>query len=308
MHKDGISIVIVSWNTKTVTDECLARIKKSTDDLGNRAEVEVVVVDNNSDDGTSGMIGKKYPWVKLVNSKVNLGYSKGNNLGFSITNPKNKYLLLLNSDAFIEKNTLAQSLEFIKNHGGCDVFGCKLIFPGGKFQPSAGNLPTPVNVYSWIFGLDLIPGVNKLFYQFHPRDPGFFKIERKVGWVQGAFLFMKREVFEKTKGFDEKFFMYMDEVEWSDRVLKLGYNIIYTPHFSVIHLDRASAHQIPGKLTRTYSLEIIGLIYYLRKHYPESLRLLLPLVKVAVFLRFLIFFAMGNKIRQEAYLSVLKEI
>lgn len=308
MHKPGISIIIVSWNTKDITDECLLRIKKSVAFAKGIADTEVIVVDNDSNDGTAEMIEKKYPWVILVKSGANFGYAKGNNLGFRRSNHQNKYLLLLNSDAYIEENTLADSLNYFDSNNECDVLGCKLILENGRLQPSAGNLPTPVNVWSWIWGLDLVPVVNRLFTQFHPRDKGFFKTDRKVGWVQGAFLFMKRKVFVKTKGFDEKFFMYMDEVEWCRRVSNLGYSIFFTPGFSITHLDRASAHAIPEKMAQTYSLEVIGLIYYLRKYYSGSLGLLLPLIKFGVSLRWLAFFILGNRIRTQAYAKILKEI
>lgn len=308
MHKSGLTVIIVSWNTKSVTDECLRCLKAAMDNVEDRLETEVVVVDNNSGDATGEMIREKYPWVKLVRSGTNLGYAKGNNLGFAKSNPRNKYLLLLNSDAYVEKDTLADALNFFDSNEKCDVLGCKLLRENGKLQPSAGNLPTPLNVWSWFWGLDLVPFLNKFFKQFHPRDKEFFKSDRKVGWVQGAFLFMNREVFEKTKGFDEKFFMYMDEVEWSRRVHDLGYNIFYTPRFTVTHLDRASTHQIPEKMAQSYVLEVVGLIYYLRKYYPEKMGLLVPLLRLGAYLRWFAFFILGNKTRKQAYMKVLRQI
>ena len=308
MLKPGLSIIIVTWNTKSVTDECLRRLKTAIDYVNGKLDSEVVVVDNDSNDETHKMIGEKYPWVKLVRSGINLGYAKGNNLGFRKSNPKNKYLLLLNSDAYVEKETLANSLDFINSKKECDVFGCKLLRENGSLQPSAGNLPTPLNVWSWFWGMDLVPVLNKLFHQFHPRDENFFRSDRKVGWVQGAFLFMNREVFEKTKGFDEKLFMYMDEVEWSRRVHDSGYNIFYTPGFSITHLDRASAHQNPEKMAQSYTLEVIGLVYYLRKYHPEKLGMLLPLLKLGAYLRWFAFFILGNETRKQAYMKVIKEL
>lgn len=308
MLKPGLSIIIVSWNTKDVTDKCLRYLKAAVDNVCDKLDTEVIVVDNNSNDGTSEMVEKKYPWVKLIRSGINLGYAKGNNLGFKNSNSKNKYLLLLNSDAYVEKDTLANSLDYFINNKECDVLGCKLLRGNGTLQPSGGYLPTPVSVWSWFWGLDLVPLINKFFNQFHPRDNEFFKSDRKVGWVQGAFLFMAREVFEKTKGFDEKLFMYMDEVEWSRRVYDFGYNIFYTPRFSITHLDRASAHQNSEKMAQTYSLEVIGLVYYLRKYYPEKLSLLLPLLRLGAYLRWFAFFILGNETRKQAYMKVLKEI
>ncbi len=301
MHKNGISVIVVSWNTKNITSECLRRLEIAKGYLKDESNCEIIVVDNNSTDGTSTMIAKKYPWVKLIKSKFNLGYSAGNNLGFRNSDSKNSYLLLLNSDAYVEEDTLSKSLDYFEKNINCDVLGCQLKFENGKIQPSAGNLPTPTNVLSWIWGF-------KFFNQFHPRSANYFKYDKKVGWVQGAYLFMKRKVFEETHGFDENFFMYMDEVEWSRRVGELKYNIFYTPSFSITHLDRASAHKVPEKLAKTFSLEIIGVVYYLRKYYPRSLSFLLPLIKLAVFLRLLAFTILENKVRTLAYAKVLREI
>lgn len=306
-NKNGISVVIVNWNTKDVTAKCLSHLKKAIDFLGDEKKVEVVLVDNDSSDGSVEMIEKEYPWVKLVKAGSNLGYAKGNNLGFSKTNDKNKYLLLLNSDVYLKKGSLAKSLDFFGIHADCDVLGCKLVSEKGELLPSAGNLPTPLSVWSWFWGLDLIPVINKLFKQFHPRDKNFFRLDKRVGWVQGAYLFMKREVFEKTNGFDETIFMYMDEVEWGKRVANFGYNIYYTPSFSVAHLERSSARNDWEKISQTYFLEAKGLIYYLRKHNKESLTIIIPLIKIGAALRYFAFWLLGNKIRRTAYAKILKE-
>jgi GT2 family glycosyltransferase len=308
MHKNGLSIIILSWNTKDITDECLKHLKIAIESIRGKIDTEVILVDNSSSDGSPQMVEKKYPWVKLILSRTNLGYPKGNNLGFKNSNPRNKYLLLLNSDVYVEKDTLERSLAFFESKKDCKVFGCKLIRGDGSFQPSAGYLPTPLNIFSWFWGLDLIPVFNKLFKQFHPRNKDFFGSTKKVGWVQGAYLFMEREVFDKTNGFDEKFFMYMDEVEWSRRVQDLGYNIYYAPGFAVTHLDRASAHKDVEKLAKTYSLEVIGLIYYLRKYYPEKLGFLKPILKIGAYLRWFIFLILGNEMRKKAYSEVIKKI
>jgi GT2 family glycosyltransferase len=298
MLNEGISIIIVNWNTKDVTDECLADIKKTIDE--GKLNVEVIVVDNGSTDGSSGMILRKYPWVNLVTSKENLGFAKGNNLGFKKTNPKNKYLLLLNSDAFIRKDTFIKSIKYFEENNKCDVLGCKLENKDGRLQPSAGFLPTPLTVSLWMIGLNR--------FGVHPKNKDFFEKSREVGWITGAFVFMKREVFEKTRGFDEKFFMYMDEVEWCKRAKNLGYHIFYTPGFSVTHLDKASAQGLPENLIRVYGLEILGLKYYLRKYYHDHLIYLLPIIRLGILTRLIAFKFLGRELRQKAYSQILKEI
>ena len=251
-------------------------------------------------DGSGGMILRKHPWVNLVTSKENLGFAKGNNLGFKKTNPKNKYLLLLNSDAFIRKDTLIKSVKYFEENNKCDVLGCKLENKDGKLQPSAGYLPTPLSVSLWMMGLNR--------FGVHPKNKGFFKKSKEVGWVTGAFIFMKREVFEKTHGFDEKLFMYMEEVEWCKRAKNLGYRIFYTPGFSITHLDKASAQGLPENLTKVYRFEILGLKYYLGKYYHGHLIYLLPVIKLGIVARLIVFKFLGRELRQKAYSQLLKEI
>lgn len=306
MAKVGISVIIISWNTRDITDKCLSCLKKAIDFVKDEANVEVIVSEHASKDGSAELIAKKHLWVKLKPAGDDLGYGKGNNFGFKHTNPKNEYLLLLNNDAYVRKSTIADALRYFKENPSCDVLGCRLVYKDGKFQPSAGYLPTPLSVWAWIWGLDLLPYIGGLFKPVHPKNPGFFKSDREVGWVMGAFVFMKREVFEKTRGFDENFFMYMEEVEWSRRVRQAGFCICYTPKFTITHIGKASAFGDPNELAKIFNMEIMGLVYYLRKHYPDQVPWLMPVIKIGVLARYLAFSLMGNKIRQQGYLKALR--
>lgn len=308
MHKTGISVVVVSWNTSQITDRCLTLLKKAVKEVSTLADVEVIVVDNASSDGSPQMIARKHPWVKLYNSGSNLGYSKGNNYGFKKTNNKYPYLLLLNNDAYVRPDTLTKSLEYYSAHSDCDVLGCRLEFEDGRFQPSAGFLPTPVSSWTWLWGIAKLPFIKKYLSPVHPDDQSFFSKDRKVGWVMGAFLFMKRSVFTKTNGFDENFFLYMEEVEWCRRVHDSGFNIIYTPSFGIIHLDKSHALKIPEKLARIFKLEILGLVYYLKKYFPGDLYWSVLLIKIGVLVRWVIFSLAGNSLRSNAYFQTLKEL
>lgn len=305
MEKIGISVVIVSWNTKDITDKCLAQMKQAVDFVKDRADVEVIVVENASDDGSEQMIAKKYPWVALKPSGSDLGYGKGNNYGYKRTNPKYKYLLLLNNDAYVERETLTKCLDYFEENFECDVLGCKLHYEDGRFQPSAGYLPTPASVWSWIWGLELLPVIGKIFSPFHPKDPAFFEKTRRVGWVMGAFLFMKKEVYAKSKGFDENFFLYMEEVEWCRRVKEAGGKIWYNPAFSITHVDKASAKGDRLELSKIFRREILGFVYYLNKNYKNQSWWFIPAIKLGVAVRLLAFTLLGNKMRQDAYKQTL---
>lgn len=300
-----ISVIICTYNTKKLTIECLNNLIKSIKVLDR--PVEIVVIENGSD-GTADLIRKNYPWIKLLNPKENTGFAKGNNLGIKAANKKTKYYLFLNTDAMVKKDTLRKALDFIENKKDLGVLGCKLTYANGELQPSAGDLPTPLLVWSWIWGLDLLPLVGKTLKQVHPKYPEYFKKSKEVGWVMGAFFLMTRGVIERTGGFDENFFMYMEEVEWCKRIKDAGFKIWFTPQFEITHLDKASSKGHLQNLERIYRSETMGIIYYLRKHYRNSIFWLIPVIKIGLFARALAFKIKGNEMRYRAYHNTLLNI
>jgi GT2 family glycosyltransferase len=292
-----ISIIICTYNTKDLTCECLDKLKKSIDYL--KKPVQTIVIENGTD-GTAAVIKKKYSWVKLLEPKENTGFAKGNNLGIKASDTKTKYYLFLNTDALVAPETLSKAVEFMENHSTCEVLGCKLKFGDGRMQPSAGYLPDPLNTTLWMLGLDRF-SVSPV----HPKNKEFFAKDRKVGWVMGAFLFMRSVVIEKTKGFDENFFMYMEEIEWCRRINDKKLEVWYTPSFEITHLDKASSgFDVRKPLTR----EIQGLRYYLKRYYPDDDFIMKPVIWLGVAERWLIFSLTGNKVRADIYRDILKEI
>lgn len=300
-----ISVIICTYNTKEVTLRCLKQLKTSIDYLNRK--VEVIVIENGTD-GTDAVIYKKYPWIKLIKPKENVGYTKGNNLGIKKANKNSKYYLFLNSDALVKKDTLLKSVNYMEQNNRCSVLGCKLKFEDNTLQYSAGYLPTPFSVFNWIMGLDLIPSVSRILPQFHPKYDSYFNKDKKVGWVMGAFFFTRREVIKKTKGFDENFFMYTEEVEWCKRIEDADFEVWYTPSFEVVHLDKSSSIKDVSKIQKIFILEVLGVVYYLRKYYPNSINLMIPIIKMGLYLRSFAFYLLGNKMRHTAYIETIKKI
>lgn len=300
-----LSIIVLSYNTKDITDECLTRLQVSVDrcqkELNNN--VEVIVIDNASEDGSLEMIKIKHPWVKLIASKENTGYSKGNNIG--IRRAKFPIILLINSDVFVEKDTLYEALEYFKIHPDCDVLGINLRFGDGSFQPSAGYLPTPKNISAWILGISLIPGIKMLTHPFHPNSKSFFQKARLVGWVSGAFFMVKKEVIKTVGGFDEKIFMYMDEVDLCKRIKNAEGKIWYVPTIKATHLHGASS-----KFDPTLSLinELKGLKVYFKKYYQDSYSLVRLFLALGLLLRIVAFSLLGKTERAIAYMKGLSVI
>ncbi|MDP3733403.1 MAG: glycosyltransferase family 2 protein [Candidatus Daviesbacteria bacterium] len=288
-----LSIIILSYNTKDITDECLKRLQASVDRVQKKLKnnVESIVLDNASEDGSVELIEKKYPWVKLIKSKINTGFSRGNNIAMKQSN--NPFVLFLNSDCFVEEDTLFKALSYFKDHPDCSVLGVKLVYENNKFQPSAGFLPNPLNAILWILG---IPN------SFHPRNKVFFEKDKQVGWVTGAFLMIKKEAWEKTSGFDENIFMYMDEVDLCKRINMEGFKICFTPDIVVTHLHRASSPAFPEKALVS---ELAGIGYYFKKYYSGVYPLVRLFLVLGLIFRVIAFSLLGKTKRARAYVEGL---
>lgn len=290
-----LTVIILSYNTKDITGRCLEHLKtaKSFCEKKLKNKIEVIVLDNASKDGSEMMVKQDFPWVKLIASKVNTGFSKGNNLVMEkVDNP---YILLLNSDVYLEENSLYKALAYFRVNVNCDVLGAKLNFANGNLQGSGGPLPNPLNIISWIFG----------FGGFHPKNISYYKKAHKVGWVMGAFFMLKKTVFEKVGGFDEKLFMYLEEVEWCKRINNNGFKIWYVPTVSAVHLHGASSN---FDLSVGFLNEIKGIRYYLKKHYSLLYFFVKYFLMWGLLLRVIAFSVLGKKNRARIYWEGLRYV
>ncbi|MDD5415976.1 MAG: glycosyltransferase family 2 protein [Candidatus Daviesbacteria bacterium] len=305
MNNLDLSVIILSFNTKDITRRCLIKLEQAKSycekRLGNK--IEVIVLDNGSSDGSVGLIKSEYPRVKLIISKENLGFSKGNNV--CLRQSKYPYILLLNSDVYVEEESLYKALAYFRVNLNCDSLGARLNYASGELQPSCGNLPTPLNIFFWIFGLSLIPFINRLAASFHPRDRKFFSKAHQVGWVMGAFFMLKREIYSKVGGFDENLFMHMEEVEWCKRIKDAKFKIWYVPRIEVVHLHGASTS---FDLSSSFINELKGIKFYLKKHYRTFYWLVKLFLIIGLLLRIIAFSVLGKTKRARVYLEGLKVI
>ena len=305
MNNLDLSVVILSYNTKDITGRCIAKVETAKayceKKLGNK--IEIIVLDNASEDGSVQAIQKDFPKIKLIVQEENLGFAKGNNLVMSKT--KNPYILLLNSDCYLEEESLYKALAYFRVNLNCDALGPRLNYASGQLQLSSGNLPNPANIIFWILGLSLLPFLNSIVPPLHPRDKIFFSKAHKVGWVMGAFLMLKKKVYDSTGGFDEKFFMHMEEVEWCKRIWDGGYKIWYVPQIETVHLHGASTD---FDLSSSFLNELKGIRYFLRKHYGFSYMLVKPILLFGLILRMIAFSLLGKTKRAKVYMEGLKVI
>ncbi|MBI2020562.1 glycosyltransferase family 2 protein [Candidatus Daviesbacteria bacterium] len=303
MNSD-LSVIILSYNTKEITHHCLQKLdeakKYCEQKLHNK--IEVMVVDNGSQDGSPLMIKEDHPEVKLLALKENTGFSRGNNIGMKES--KYDFILLLNSDVYLEVDSLYKALAYFRVNLNCDVLGCKLKYTDGRLQPSAGNLPNFLNTIFWIMGISAIPALKRVTHPFHPTLKSFFAKAHQAGWITGAFFMLKREVFEKTQGFDENLFLYMEEVEWCKRIQDRGFKIWYNPNFEVTHLKAASSDFDPNLALVN---ELKGLKYYFNKH--SSIYFLIKIFLIlGLILRVITFTLLGKTKRAKAYVDGLSMI
>lgn len=305
MNNLNLTVIILSYNTKEITSRCLNRLKPSVISCQKRLKnkIEVIVLDNGSSDGSVAMIKSEHKWVKVTSSKENLGFSKGNNLAMKQSN--NPYILLLNSDVYLQEESLYKALAYFRVNLNCDVLGARLNYPSGILQPSAGNLPNPLNIIFWILGLSLIPVLNKIVPAFHPKEKKYFSKAHKVGWVMGAFFMLKKAVFDKVGGFDEQLFMHMEEIEWCKRIKDKGFKIWYAPQTCVVHLHGASTN---FDLSNSFLNELKGINYYLKKHYSAFYFLIKLFLAVGLFLRMIAFYVLGKPKRAGVYMAGMRVI
>lgn len=304
-RKLDVTIIILSFNSREVTDRCIDLALKSAKycqkKLGNK--VNIIVVDNASGDGSAEYIKLKYPSVKLLALKKNIGYGRGNNLAASRS--KTPYILLLNSDAFLQNNTIYKSVDYMQRNFTAAAMSCKFLYPDFSFQASAGYLPTPFKTIRWAFGIDQLPLLKKVISPFYQYQPEFYLKERQIEWCPFAFFFMRREVLEKIHGFDPKLFLYMEDVELCQRMKKLGLRIYFTPLISFVHLGGFSSKKLPS--AQLLSGHIQGLIYFHKKHYPSSIWVVKAGLKVGLGLRLIFYTLAGYRDKAIEYRTVLAQ-
>ncbi len=250
-----LSIIIPSFNTKNLLKNCLASVFEKT-----RIPLEVMIVDNGSTDGTVEEIRNLYPQTNIIQNRQNLGFARAVNQG--LERAQGRYLLLLNSDTVIQDNAIDKEVNFLETHLEVGVVGCQLKNQDGSFQPSGGYLPTLARVFFWMSFLDDLPFLKKILQPYHVEEKEFYTHQRYLGWVTGAFFLTRREVLEKVGFFDEKMFMYVEEVDWCTRVKKTGFKVAFDPSASTVHLKGASTRRGQAGIIEEFQ----GLVYYFKKH------------------------------------------
>jgi GT2 family glycosyltransferase len=232
-----LSVVIVSYNTREVLRNCLESLFKA----GQRLDMEVFVVDNASRDGSAAMVAQDFPGVHLIASEVNLGFAAGNNVAFRKV--RGDYVLLFNPDAVLDEAALQRALDHMDADPRAGMGGSKLLGRDGNMEPSARLFPSLLNEILAISGLAARFPKSRFFGRF---DRTWDDSERAVlvDWVPGAFTLIRRTALEQVGEFDERFFLYYEEVDLCKRFKAAGWNIWYWPDVVVRHLGGESSKTV----------------------------------------------------------------
>jgi GT2 family glycosyltransferase len=260
---------------------------------------EVIVVDNNSIDGSNAMMKKKFPEVRLYENKQNLGFSKANNQG--IKKSSGEYVLLLNPDTVVEDDTFSKVVEFMDTHQEAGALGVKMVDGAGKFLPeSKRGLPTPEAAFYKMFGISSLFPRSKRFSKYHLGYLDENEIH-EVEILSGAFMLLRKKVLDEIGLLDETFFMYGEDIDLSYRVIKAGYKNYYFPKTRIIHYK--------GESTKKSSVNYVLVFYnamviFAKKHFTyKSARLFTHLINIAIYFR--AFLAILSRLFERLILAVL---
>ena len=290
-----LSIVIVNYNVKFFLEQCLHSVFKATKDI----ESEVFVVDNNSVDGSCIMIKEKFPQVKLIQNKTNLGFSKANNQ--AIRQSSGKYILILNPDTIVEETTFKDVITFMENNDTAGALSVKMIDGTGNFLPESKRaLPTPIVAFYKIFGFSSLFPKSKIFGKYHLGYLNENEIN-EVDILPGAFMLIRKETLDKTGLLDEDFFMYGEDIDLSYRIQKAGYKNYYFPKATIIHYK--------GESTKKSSINYVKVFYnamiiFAKKHFTKQNAFLFStLINLAIYFR--AFIAIAHRFVKSAFLPLL---
>lgn len=274
MRKD-LSVIIVSFNTKELTLQCIAKLQNALSKGSLKSEI--IVIDNNSHDGSAESLKKMADGkdVKVILNSENTGFGKPNNQGLAIA--EGRYVLYLNSDVYVPEEAFLD--ELIKQMDTNPLLGALTVrvnLTSGSIDPASHRgFPTVWRSLCYYAGLEKltanIPLLNRLFGGYHLTYLPL-NTRHEIDTPTGAFFLARKDVLDVLKGFDEVFFMYGEDIDLSFRIKRLGYSIVYDPTYTVLHLKNQSGIKRKNnvtiqKKTRNYFYESMAIFY--KKHYEQ---------------------------------------
>lgn len=257
-----LSVIIVNYNVRHFLEQALLSVEKAVTGM----DAEVFVVDNNSVDNSVEMVYEKFPGVKVISNKENLGFSKANNQ--AILQSKGEYVLLLNPDTVLQDDSLEKCCNFMDQHPDCGGLGVRMIDGKGKFLPeSKRGLPTPMVALYKMTGLSALFPKSRVFGRYHLKYLPEFETH-SVDVLSGAFMMLRKSVLDKTGLLDETFFMYGEDIDLSFRITQEGYKNYYFPETTIIHYKGESTKKKSANYVKVF---YNAMVLFAKKHYSNKM-------------------------------------
>jgi GT2 family glycosyltransferase len=256
-----LSVIIVNYNVKFFLEQCLHSALKAMQHISG----EIIVIDNNSSDGSIRYLQPLFPSVRFIANKENIGFGKACNQGLKLS--KGAFILFLNPDTIVPEDCFEKCIGFLQSHPQAGALGIKMLDGAGKFLPESKRaFPSPLTSFYKLTGLSSLFPHSRIFSRYHL---GYLdeNSNHEIDVLAGAFMMMPKKVLDEVGAFDEVFFMYGEDVDLSYRIQKAGYRNYYFAETSLIHFK--------GESTRKGSLNYVKLFYkamsiFVKKHYGGS--------------------------------------
>jgi GT2 family glycosyltransferase len=268
--KPDVSIVIVNWNTRALLLQCIGSILETT----HGASLEIIVVDNGSEDDSAQAVASAYPSARVIQNGENLGFAKANNIGMRLA--QGEFLCLVNSDVIVLPGAVEEMLRYIRGNPGIGILGPRLLNPDMSLQPSCKYFPTLRTAGCHAVGLNAFFPRNRYLCGEHMPSASHVRI-RECDVMVGAFLMVRLTALKEVGLFDERFFIYGEEVDLCHRFHDCGWGVVYFPGVSVIHIGGASSSR---NAQRFFCESFKSKRMYWMKHYGSLSQLAFVLISL----------------------------
>jgi len=259
MQDVDVSIIIVSYNTCDLTLDCIRSVYAQT-----IASCEVIVIDNNSTDGSPEAIANEFPQVIMIANHDNRGFAAANNQGMEIA--RGRYILLLNPDTLIRENAIDKCLEYTDANAEIGILGCQVFGADNYRQSTCFHPPTLRGTIYSLFIPVALSRRSRILGRGRYIGNNWSQVQ-DVAVIAGCFMFVRHEILERVGLMDPNYFMYQEEVDWCYRTIRAGWRIVYYPEAWITHYGGQSADQYSEEML---ILQTKSRLYFMRKHYGKK--------------------------------------
>lgn len=284
----SVDIIIVNWNTRDLLERLLTSIECS----GLAEGVTCIVSDNDSSDGSVEMAGMRFPWARVMDNKINLGYGAAANSAIEAST--GEFILLLNSDTEIFEDTIERLVSFMDQHSQAGAVGPRLVNPDGSLQYSCRRFPDIwMGTLHALLGLVWKSNPYTRKYKMQDWDHQTIKV---VDWISGAAMFLRRRAVEEIGLFDERYFMYVEDVDLCWRLRKAVWQVFYYPNSSVLHHIGKSSEKKTSRMIFEHHRSVFR--FYRSRLDKAYMKILIPFLAAGLALRALAV-VIGNRLQRK---------